>query len=1068
VRAAIAWFAGNPVAANLMMFVLIVSGLATIPTLTQELIPDIELEMISVQTPYPGASPGEVEASITNRIEEQLQGLQGVKQIHSTSAEGMSAVTIDLLAGENVRRRLDDVRAAIDMIDTLPDDAEEAQVKQVEVPKQVMMVAVYGEADDWTLKRLAQQVRDKIIALPGITEADIRLDRAFEISIEVSESAMQRYGISFDDVVAAVQRSSLDLPGGSLKTDSGEILLRATGQAYETKQFERIALVSRRDGTRLSLGDVATVFDGFAEDDTRARFDGHPAMFVQVNRVGEQKSLEISATVREFVANADSHLPQGIALSVWGDESRVLADRLNTMLRNARGGFILVVLILAMFLRLRLALWVSLGIPISFLGAVALMPIMGMTINYISLMGFIVVLGIVVDDAIVVGENTHTVQEKSGNKLGGAILGAQSIVVPVTFGVLTTVAAFAPLAFLPGPMGRMTRVVPIIVITCLMLSLWESMFILPAHLGHGRKPLDAPPTTPVSKAWRRFQAGVARRLQYVIQELYLPLLRRAIEWRYLTVAIALSLLMISIGLPVGGWLKFVFQEPVEADFMIADLTMAQGTPAYITAGIVDQMERAAMEIRDEIDRATPDDESSVFPHIMSAVAEHPMGSRQGFGWSTRGGSSNLGEVQVEITKPRNREQSVHELVALWRDRVGDIPGAVELKFTSSLMNMGDAIEIELSGHDLHRLKLGADAVRRLLASYPGVYDITDSFRGGKKELEYSIKPSAEALGLTLSDLARQLRQGFYGAEAQTIQRGRDEVKVMVRYPASERRSLSDVEQMRIRSADGGEIPFSRVADARMGTGFSSISHIDRRRVVSVTADIDNAVANANEIVAELKKGPLAEALAPYDNVRYSFEGQQADQDEFLRVQTIGMLASLLVIYALLAVPLGSYLQPLIIMTAIPFGFVGAAWGHLLLGYSLTMYSVIGFVALAGIVVNSSLVLVDHVNTRLGTGEPIEIAVQEAGRARFRPILLTSLTTFAGLTPMMLETSIQAKFMIPMAISIAYGVLFSSFITLFMVPCSYLLLEDAIRFSRRGRTGSDDVKADRADYAAQTT
>jgi multidrug efflux pump subunit AcrB len=1049
VKGAIAWFARNHVAANLMMLVIVVSGIATMPTLTQELIPTIELELISVTTVYPGASPTEVEASITNRVEEQLQGLQGIKQIRSSSAEGTSVVFVELLAGEDVRRRLDDVRAAVDIIDTFPEDAEEPTIKQLELSKQVLYVTVSGDTDEWTLKSISQEVRDEIVAIPGITEAQLELDRAYEISIEVSESALRRFGLTFDDVVHAVRRSSLDLPGGSIKTDSGEILLRAKGQAYAGMDFEQIALVSRRDGTRLVLGDVASVIDGFAESDLRSKFDGNPTMLVEVFRVGSQKSLSISRSVREYIAEAQTRVPEGIALTVWNDSSSVLGDRLDTMIRNARGGFVLVVLILALFLRLRLALWVSLGIPISFLGAVAIMPTMDMSINFVSLMAFIVVLGIVVDDAIVVGENTHTQQMRTGEKLRGAILGAQTIVVPVTFGVLTTIAAFAPLAFLPGPMGRMTRVVPIIVISCLLFSLLESMFILPSHLAHGRKPLEAKPTTPVSKRWRRFQTGVASGLERLIEHRYVPTLRRALDWRYLTVTIAIATLLVTSGLIAGGWLKFVFQENVEADFIVADLTMAQGTPAHVTAGVIDHLERSAIAVRDEVDAEQGEDAPTVFTHIMSSVGQKPFESNRG-GFPGAGGTSasNVGEIQVAVSGFRQRDISVRELTQRWRDEAGDIPGAVELAFKSSLIDIGAPIEIELSGHDLHRLQLAADAIKQTLGTYQGVFDVADSFRGGKQEFEYQILPSAEALGLTLSDLARQLRQGFYGAEAQSIQRGRDEVKVMVRYPADQRRSLSDVEQMRIRSADGTEVPFSSVAKASLTTGFSTIRHVDRRRVVTVTADVDQSITNANEIVADLRKGILDDVVAPYEGVHYSFEGEQAEQREFLHAQTIGMLTSLLVIYALLAVPLGSYVQPFIIMSAIPFGFVGAAWGHLLLGYKLTMYSIIGLVALAGVVVNASLVLVDYVNKLVAEQMEIKEAVVQAGRARFRPILLTSLTTFAGLTPMMLETSLQARFMIPMAISIAFGVIFSSFITLFLVPCSYLILEDLTGLFRR--------------------
>ncbi len=1062
-KSAIAWFARNHVAANLLMIVIIAAGLLTLPGITQELIPSIDLDLVTVSVVYPGASPQEVEASITNRIEEELQGLAGIKRIRSTSGEAVSSLTIELLAGEDVRRRLDDIRAAVDGIDTFPEDAEEPVVKQLEISRQVLNVAVSGDADEWTLKRLGQQVRDEIVALPGVSDAKLSLARPYEISIEVSEAALRRFGLSFDDVVQAVRSSSLDLPGGSLKTDMGEILLRAKGQAYRAADFQRIALVSREDGTRLTLGDVASVIDGFEESDERATFDAKPTVLVQVFRVGEQQSLAVSRSVRGYIAEAQMRMPDGISLTIWKDDSTVLRGRLDTMLRNARGGFILVVILLALFLRLRLALWVSLGIPISFLGALALMPALDVSINFVSLVAFIVVLGIVVDDAIVVGENTHTQQMRTGDKLRGAILGAQQMVVPVTFGVLTTVAAFAPMAFLPGPMGRMSRVVPIVVVCCLAFSVFEAMFILPAHLAHGRAALDADPSTAISRGWRRFQNAIARGLAHLINDLYQPALRRVLAWRYLALSVALSLFVVTIGLMLGGWLKFVFQEAVEADFIVADLTMAEGTPAHVTSRAIYHLEQAAERVRAEVDAAKSPNRPSVFRHMLSSVGDQPHRTRHErgpVGSGRRTSAANLGEIQVEVVSLDERDANISELTRRWRQEAGDIPGAVELAFISSFVTIGAPIEIELSGGDLRQLSQAARSVKRKLASYPGVFDIADSFRRGKPEFEYQILPSAEALGLTLSDLARQLRQGFYGDEAQSVQRGRDEVKVMVRYPASQRRSLGDVERMRIRTRDGSEVPFASVARAQLVDGFSSIRHVDRSRVVTVTADVDQAMANSNEIVRDLRRGVLDEILAGYHGVRFSFEGEQAEQRDFLRAQIIGLGVALMVIYTLLAVPLGSYRQPLIIMTAIPFGLVGAAWGHLLLGYSLTMYSVLGLVALSGVVVNASLVLVDCVNKLIAEGASMLDAVREAALARFRPILLTSITTFAGLTPMMLETSAQARFMIPMAISIAFGVVFASFITLFLVPATYLMLDDATRLARRlaGRP-SDTNSAD---------
>jgi multidrug efflux pump subunit AcrB len=1048
-KRAIAWFAENHVAANLVMLVIVSVGIATLPTIKQEVFPEIELDLVGVSIAYPGASPEEVERSVTVRIEEELEGLQGIKHLRSSSGEGIARVTAELFAGEDARRRVEDIRSAVDRIDTFPDETEEPEVKQVEVSHRVLTVAISGEADEWTLKHLGQQARDEIASLPGISDVSLSSTRPYEISIEVSEAALRQFGLTFDDVVRAVRQTSMDLPGGSIKTEAGEILLRAVGQVYRGRDFGQIPLVSRRDGTRLVVGDVATVVDGFEEGDVRVRFDGEPAVTVQVYRVGEQRTLAASRQVHTWLEKARERMPAGITLTVWNDESDILRSRIDTMLRNARGGFVLVVLILALFLRLRLALWVSLGIPISFLGAIALMPALAMSINFISILAFIIVLGVVVDDAIVVGESTHVEQGRSGRKLEGATLGAQRVVVPVMFGVLTTVVAFAPLLFLPGPMGRVTRVVPIVVICCLLFSLFESMFVLPAHLGHGRKPLDAPPGNAVSALWRRLQDRIATGLRSLIYDVYHPTLDRALEWRGLTLAVAVSLLVVTGGLVAGGYIKFAFLSDVEGDTIVADLAMVQGAPAAATIAAADRIERAAVELRNEIDATRPSSSPSIFTHMVTRVGSQPRKDRRGpFGAATTRIDENLAELEIAVAAPEERDIGMNEITNRWREKVGEIAGVEELTYSSELMDQGAALELQLRGPSLESLRAAAERVKVLFANYPGVFDVRDSFRRGKRELELSIVPSAEALGLTLADLGRQVRQGFYGAEAQSIQRGRDEVKVMVRYPAAERRSLHDVMRMRIRGPDGSEVPFASVAKARLRTGFATIERVDRQRVVTVTADVDRSVSNANEIVRDLLAGSLQSALADHPGIAWSFEGEQAEQREFMRAQAIGFAAALFVIYALLAIPLSSYLQPFVIMSAIPFGIVGAVWGHVILGFTLTMYSVLGLIALSGVVVNASLVLVDYVNRELAGGAPIREAIRNAATARFRPIMLTSLTTFFGLTPLMLETSIQARFMIPMAISLAFGVLFSSFITLLLVPVSYLVLDDLAGLGRR--------------------
>jgi len=1067
VNGAIAWFARNHVAANLMMFLLILGGVTALPSIKREIFPEISIKVISVSVDYPGASPAEVEAAICVRIEEELQGLQGVKRIRSTASESSGSVLVELMAGEDVRQRMDAIRSRVDRIESFPENSKPPHVTQTTLRIPVLDVAVAGEVEERELKLLGERVRDELTSLSEISDAELVATRGYEIAIELSERDLQRHGLSFDDVVQAVRRSSVDMPGGVIRTDAGEILLRTKGQAYRGSDFERLPLISRSDGTRLTVGDVARVVDGFEDGELISRFDGHPAVLVQVYRVGQQSALEIAAVVADYVERTDHTLPHGVTLTVTQNDARFLRDRIDTLLGAGKTGFALVLLSLALFLRLRLALWVSLGIPLSFLGAIALMPSLDLSINLITLMAFIIVLGIVVDDAIIVGENAHTEQVRTGDSLLGAIRGAQAIAVPVVFGVLTTVAAFAPMFWIPGPMGMMVRVIPMIVVLCLLFSLFESLFVLPAHLGHGSL-VDREPRNPVSAAWRRIQDQVAEGLRRFIDECYGPILDRAIEWRYLTTAVGVFTLLLTSGLLAGGWVLFHFQPEVEGEATVAYLTMPQGTPHTVTADGVKQLADAARRVEADLGE-------DLFAHMHTTVGQQPYKLKQAEGPASfaaawrRGG--NLGEVQIEVVPADQRDLTVAEITRRWRIEAGRVLGAEELTYSSSIMTAGSPVLIELSGPELAELRAAADLLKTQLAQFPGVLDIRDSFRGGKQELELTILPSAEALGLTARDLGRQVRQAFYGEEAQRVQRGRDDVPVVVRYPASERRSLSDLENMRIRTADGSAVPFSSVAKVTLDEGFTSIRRVDRKRVVSVIAQIDDTTTNSNEVLAALKRDSLHELQSAFPGVAIGFGGEQREQADFMASLARGWTLALLVIFGMLAVPLRSYSQPLIIMSAIPFGLVGAVSGHILMGYDFSMMSVIGLVALSGVVVNDSLVLVDRVNRFREDGVPTIIALELAGRARFRAIMLTSLTTFVGLAPLLMETSIQSKLLIPMGISLAFGVVFATAISLLIVPAHYMILEDlkALLTSGRGRrTAAAEMQEADAEVASTAT
>ena len=1045
-RAAIEWFARNTVAANLLMILIMGGGIFLIPSIRMEVFPEFSADIINVSMIYRGAAPEEVEEAICVRIEEAVQGLDGIKRLTSTASENSGSVIIEVEPGADLRKVLDDVKARVDAITTFPAETEKPVIREITNRRQVINIAISGPADEKTLKIIGEQVRDDIATIPGITQVDLTSSRPYEISIEVSENDLRRYGLTFNEIATAVRRSSIDLPGGSIRTQGGEILLRTKGQAYRGQEFETLVLRTRPDGTHLRLGDVATVVDGFAETDQSAQFDAKPTVIVQVYRIGDQNALNITTKVKEYINATQPRMPDGIELTVWADFSRILNGRLDLMLRNGRMGFILVFIALTMFLRLRLAFWVALGIPISFLGAISMMPFLDASINLISLFAFIVVLGIVVDDAIIVGENIYRHYQMGKRGLRAAIDGAREVYIPVIFAVLTSIAAFSPLLTVDGNMGKIMKLIPQIVILTLIFSLIESLFILPAHLAHSKMDSDHNGESwwhrTISNRWNRLQDAVSGGLLTFVDRYYRPFIEWALQWRYLTLTWGISTLFLTVGLVGGGWIKFVFFPNVDADNVVALLTMPQGTPVEVTKNAVRRLEKSALELKREIEG---DAQGTIFRHVLASVGEQPFRAAQNRngGGNATFSSAHLGEVNIELVPSENRNIGSVELAKRWRELTGPVPDAVELTYSSSLFSAGEAINIQFSGPDYAELREVAEKFKSKLGEYPGVIDISDSFRPGKQEVKLSLTQQAETLGITLVDLARQVRQGFYGEEAQRIQRGRDDIRVMIRYPESERRSLGNLEDMRIRTPNGGEVPFAIAAKADLGRGYASIRRADRQKTVSVTAGIDQSTANANEITADVNSTILPQLLANYPRVRYDFEGEQRQQAETMGGLADSFAIAMLIIYILLAIPFKSYAQPLIVMAAIPFGIVGAIWGHVILGFDLTILSMFGIVALTGVVVNDSLVMVDFINRQREEGLSLPNAIREAGAARFRPILLTSITTFLGLTPLLFEKSLQAQFLIPMAVSLGFGVLFATFITLVLVPISYSILEDVI-------------------------
>jgi len=834
-------------------------------------------------------------------------------------------------------------------------------------------------------------------------------------------------------VANRIRAASLDLPGGSVKAQAGEILLRTKGRRYKGHEYGDIAIISSPDGGALLLKDLAKIKDEFAETDQFARFNGQPAAMVRVYRVGDQKPTEISDLVHDFAEAKQISLPESLNLEVWNDTSEILESRMNLLLKNAGLGLILVFLTLGFFLQVRLALWVMLGIPISFFGAILFMPALDVSINMISLFAFIMALGIVVDDAIVIGENIFEHRQKNKSHLQAAIDGAREVGIPVTFSILTSVAAFVPLLSVTGSMGKFIRVIPMVVISILLVSLVESLFVLPAHLSFGNS------NGPKKDGWiaQKRQAFVTL-LESIVNGPYRRFLTLLLEYRYASLALAIAIMLLSAGLLKGGIIKFRFMPEVEGDKITANLTMPLGTPVEETARISDYMVRKAQEVVAEYDKERGSEESSL-RQVFSLVGGTMTlgGPHAGSG----GSGAHLSSVSIILMPSEVRNYPASDITKRWRKEVGEIPGVESLTFRSNLMRLGANIDVALAHDDFPVLVETSARLKETLSQYPGVTDIADTYPLGKKELKLRLKPAARSLGITESELGRQIRGAFYGAEALRLQRGRNEVKVMVRFPKEERRHLLDFMSMRIRTPDGGAIPLDQAAYIEQGRGFSEINRTDRKRVINVSAAVDNTKANAEEIIANLTSTSLQDLMTDYPGLSFDLEGEEKERKDSLGSMGRGFLLALLVMYALLAIPFHSYTQPFLIMAAIPFGAAGALAGHLIMGYNLSILSLFGMVALSGVVVNDSLLLIDQTNRNRKAGmKPFE-AMLAGGVRRFRPILLTSLTTFFGLSPMILETSVQARFLIPMAISLGFGIIFATGITLLLIPTLYMILED---------------------------
>ena len=1026
------------------MWFIIVAGLISVATMRKQTTPDFELNWIQVQVPYLGAAPQEVEEGVVIKIEEAIQDIQGIVEINSRASEGSGRVTIEVSREVDINEVLTEVKTRVDAISTFPGLTEKPVIYKVEPDTPVIFVAIHGTIDDFSRKLLAQEIRNELLTMPEISKVDFYGDRAFEISIEVSEHVLRQYGLTMSEVSEAIRASSVDLPGGTIKTEGGDILLRTEGQVYTGLEYADLVLRTFPDGTRLTLGDIANINDGFVESEGFGRFDGRPTATLNVLASGQQNELKTAAAVKAFVEERRASLPAGVEMDLWVDRSHYLNGRLMMMMENMWQGALLVFLILSLFLRMKVAGWVIIGIPITFLGAFFLMPFgpWPVTINMISLFGFIVVLGIVVDDAIIIGESAYTKIRADGHTIDNVVKGAKRVAIPATFGVLTTIAAFAPLLFVGGIVGPFFEAMSMVVVLCLLFSLVESKLILPAHLVHAKiKPVDEDDLfnpqryIPLLQRIPRFFQKIQRRVQHGLHRLihnhYRPALEKALDNRGITVTMFTAFLIVTLGLMNSSLVRVVLFPESPGDFIQMQLEMESGTAPAIRNAALDKIEQAILDLNDEYVAENPDLDPMI-AHIGSFT------------------TSDTGAVAwTELPMVDDRPIEVSDVTNLWRERVGEIPGVKKLVFMDgNHFGGGPPLSFRFSGGNLEALENAAGELETKLAGYDGVFDIENSFDTGGQEIKLAIKPEAEALGLTITALGRQVRQAFYGEEAQRIQRGKDELKVMVRYPLEDRRSIADLENMRIRTPSGDEVPFGSVADVTFGNSYSRISRLNRERTITVSADIDPLIVEPGKLAKEISEDYIPDLLSRYPGVVYGLEGASKEEQDFIANLTVASIAALFLIYALIAIPLHSYSQPLVIMSVIPFGLIGAVIGHIIMGKAISMFSLFGLVALAGVVVNDSLIMVDFINKAREEGVPLRQAVIDSGTQRFRAIVLTSFTTAAGLLPIMFETSVQASSVIPMAISLSYGILFATAITLFLVPSLYMLQIDGFARTRR--------------------
>lgn len=1020
---AIAYMARNSIAANLLMLILIGGGIWTMFNIQKEVFPQFQLDFVEINVVYPGAAPAEVEQGILLPVEEAVRGVQGIKEIVSTANEGSGGILIELVAGTDRMKAFQDIDQEISRIRTFPDEIEEPQVSLQSRQRDVMEVGLYGDVDIWTLRKLAERLRNRLLSNPEITQVEIGNVPEYVTHVEINRHNLRKYNLTLGQVAQIIAQSSEDVPAGAVETQTGEILLRMQERKQWAEEFSNITIVSSPSGAKVSLGDIATITDGFEETGFHGQFNQTPSVEMEIFRIGDQSPLDIAETVQQILD--DFQLPPGVQSRIDSNRAEDYRERLSLLTENGIMAIFIVLIILALFLEYRLAFWVMMGMSISFIGGIVLLPLVGISINMISMFGFLVVLGIVVDDAIVVGENIYEYRQQGMNYVDAAIAGTRDVSKPVFFSIVTTIIAFIPLLFMPGETGKFWWPLPAVVIVILAVSLIEALFILPSHLAHTSKKKKKKGWVKRLESW---QQSFAQGYNKIIDKYYRPFLDLCLKHRYITLSISLALLLIVGGYGYSDHMGMIMMPEVAADEIEAGVMLPVSTTPDQAAEVAEQITRSTQRMFEE--------------HNLYEVAE-------GIKTNVRG--QNFIDVEIVMRPPDEREMSAGELIALWRDNIGDIEGVDQITFEAERGPGGyqQDISVDLSHSDIDVLERASAAFFDQMDAFENTRDVNDNFNKGKLQYDFKLLPEGRNLGLTSSEIGRQVRDAFYGALAMRQLRGTNEIEVRVKLPLGERKDIQNLENFLIRTQDGVEVPLLDVVRVEQREAFTSINRRDGRRVVNVGMDVEPANA-VSRVLATVQGEVLPQLRADYPGLTWSFEGSQADMRESTDSLWGGFSMAMLLIYALLAMAFGSYTQPLIVMMAIPFGIVGAVIGHIMLGYDLSLVSLMGVIALSGVVVNDSLIMIDYANKKRDSLSIYE-AIHEAGLRRFRPIMLTTLTTFGGLAPIILETSSQAFYLIPMAISLGFGIVFATSIILIIVPCLYLILEDVTLLIKKGKT-----------------